>query len=100
MCAIGLGLVALLASGQDAQARPDTTRMACAQAYSLVNRSGAIVLSTGGHTFDRFVRHRGYCTQTENIEPAFVRTRNNRQCFVGYTCEEKTEEFPDQFGMR
>lgn len=76
-----------------AQARPDTTRMSCAAAQSLVSRAGAIVLSTGGPTFDRFVRHRGFCTPSERTEPAFARTLDNPQCYVGDRCLEKTNEF-------
>jgi hypothetical protein len=71
-----------------AQGRPDTSRMSCASARQLVSRHGAIVLSTGPSTFDRFVSNRSYCMPTEQTEPAFVRTTDNRQCFVGYTCRE------------
>ena len=79
-------LVAALAATQ-ALARPDTTRMSCDSARRMVTQSGAIVMDTGGHTFDRFVNHRGYCTPEETTHPAFVRSANDPQCFVGYTCE-------------
>jgi hypothetical protein len=46
------------------------------------------VLGTGGHTYDRFVHHRGFCLITETTKPAWVPTRDTPQCFVGYTCVE------------
>jgi hypothetical protein len=70
-----------------AQGRPDTTRMSCAAARAMVVRNGAIVMSTGGHTFDRFVSNGSFCTPLEQTEPAFVPDRTGRSCFVGYTCE-------------
>ncbi|MCC2097139.1 MAG: hypothetical protein KDJ29_09615 [Hyphomicrobiales bacterium] len=78
---------ATMALSAPAQARPDTTRMSCPAARDMVSRYGAIVMNTGGHTFDRFVSNRGYCTPQEDIKPAFVPDRNGRSCFVGYTCE-------------
>src|SRR3954451_17348236 len=44
-----------------AQNRPSTTAMTCQQAASLVYARGAIVLGTGGYTYDRFVRDRSFC---------------------------------------
>ncbi|MGE3646082.1 MAG: hypothetical protein AB7F96_19735 [Beijerinckiaceae bacterium] len=79
-----------------AQGRPDTTRMSCGQARAIVERAGGIVLSTGGHTFDRFVNNRAFCTMTEITKPAFVPTANNPQCFIGYTCEEFERDLPDR----
>lgn len=69
-----------------AQGRPSTVQMTCAQARALVARHGAIVLGTGGQTFDRFVAHRGFCPVTDVTQPAWVRSRDARQCFVGYRC--------------
>lgn len=70
-----------------AQGRPDTTRMSCAAAHAMVLRYGAIVMNTGGHTFDRFVSNGSFCTPLEQTKPAFVPDRTGRSCFVGYTCE-------------
>ncbi len=77
----------LLATSALAQ-RPSTVNMTCGQAAGLVAARGAIVLGTGGYTYDRFVHHRGFCLITETTRAAFVPTRDNRQCFVGYTCIE------------
>ncbi|SOR27355.1 conserved protein of unknown function [Methylorubrum extorquens] len=46
------------------------------------------MLGTGGPTFDRFVRDRSFCEATEIGRRAFVPTRDNPGCFVGYTCYE------------
>jgi hypothetical protein len=71
-----------------AQPQPNTTRMSCAAARQLVIQHGAIVLRTSPTTYDRFVTSRAYCMSTEITEPAFVRAADQRQCFVGYRCQE------------
>jgi hypothetical protein len=53
-----------------------------------VMANGAIVLGTGGQTYDRFVRDRSFCQYDETAEPAFVPSRDNRACFVGYRCRD------------
>ena len=85
-------LLAALSAPAQAQRRPDTTAMSCAAAQALVARSGAIVLGTGGSTYDRFVRHRGFCTPSESTEPAFVRSADSPACFVGDRCIEKRND--------
>ncbi|KLK92197.1 hypothetical protein AA309_15680 [Microvirga vignae] len=81
-----VGITALLQTGAFAQPRPLTTGMTCHQTKSLVTGSGAIVLSTGQHTYDRYVRSQAFCLQTEFAQPAWVPTADIPQCFVGYTC--------------
>ncbi len=76
-----------------AQARPSSQAMVCDQAQNLVRSRGAVVLGTGQFTYDRYVVHRGFCAATESVRPAWVPTRDNPQCFVGYTCREL--EFDD-----
>ncbi|HEY7386293.1 MAG TPA: hypothetical protein VH743_21750 [Beijerinckiaceae bacterium] len=94
--ALFLGLAAAcVVTSVAAQPRPSTVAMSCAQAAGLVASRGAIVLGTGGYTYDRFVAHRGFCLITEMTEPAWVPTRDTRQCFVGYRCKE-AEFFMDR----
>lgn len=76
--------------------RASTTDMACRQAQGTVARAGGIVLGTGGATYDRFVRDRGFCEVTEITTRAFVPTRDTPQCFVGYRCKEPGRG--DRFG--
>ncbi len=70
-----------------AQGRPSTLNMSCGQAQSTVLSRGAIVLSTGQHTFDRFVASQRFCTPDEEAVPTWAPTRDNPQCMVGYRCE-------------
>lgn len=69
-----------------AMALPNTTQMTCRQATTLVRTGGAVVLATSATTYDRYVLDRGYCPVEQVTDPAWVPTRDNRQCFVGYTC--------------
>jgi hypothetical protein len=57
-----------------------------------VVRSGAIVLGTGGPTYDRFVRDRNFCEPTEFTRAAFAPTRTDPRCFIGYTCYEPSAD--------
>ncbi|HEX2727022.1 MAG TPA: hypothetical protein VHN20_14480 [Beijerinckiaceae bacterium] len=87
--ALSLGLAAAcIVTSVAAQPRPSSVAMTCPQAASLVASRGAIVLGTGGYTYDRFVAHRGFCLITEMTEPAWIPTRDTPQCFVGYRCKE------------
>ena len=71
-----------------AQVEGSSTAMTCGQAAALVRSRGAVVLGTGGRTYDRFVSDRRSCQPTEDVRSAFVPTRDSRACFVGYTCYE------------
>lgn len=78
------------ASGAHAQNRPDTLRLPCAAAASLVRDAGAIVLGAGPNIYDRVVSSRAYCERDEQIEPRWLPARDTGSCFVGYTCERRT----------
>ena len=67
-------------------ARPSTLTMSCRQAQSLVANRGAVVLSTGRHTYDRFVAGPGYCATAEWAQSATAPTRDSPSCPLGYTC--------------
>ena len=83
-----LVLGAMPAADALAQGRPSTTGMSCTQAARLVAAQGAVVLGTGGQTYDRFVRDRSFCEPTEIARRAFRPARDNPSCLVGYTCYE------------
>jgi hypothetical protein len=72
-----------------AQPRHSTVAMSCSQAARLVASTGAIVLGTGGHTYDRFVSDGRFCLRSEATEAAWVPAGNTPQCFVGYRCKER-----------
>jgi len=80
-------LVLLLSQAALAQVRPQTPARSCAANQQSVRENGAIVLGTGGYTYDRFVAHRGFCQFDEYVEPAWVPSRDTPQCFVGYRCK-------------
>jgi hypothetical protein len=84
--------VLFAASAAHAQNRPNTVNMSCAQAQSIVTRSGAIVLGTGGQSYDRYVSSRAYCTPSEITKPAWVPTADVAQCFIGFRCEEYSHD--------
>jgi hypothetical protein len=75
--------------GAVAQPRLSTTAMSCNQAASLVSSRGAIVLGTGGYTYERFVSDHRFCLRTETTEPAWVGSGDTPQCFVGYRCRDR-----------
>jgi hypothetical protein len=83
-----LFVFASLIAVSPAYARPSTVQMNCAEAASLVSSKGAVVLSTGTYTYDRFVAHEGFCLLAEDAAPAWVPTQDDAQCFIGYTCDQ------------
>jgi len=85
-------VAAAIAAPAAAQSRPSTTAMSCAQAQASVRAAGAIVLGTGPDLYDRFVISRAYCTPSERTRPAWAPTRDDRQCFIGFRCEEMVQD--------
>lgn len=82
----GALLATLVAGAAQAQARPDTLALSCRDAAALVNARGAIVLGTGPNIYDRYVSQIRFCSGAEQLKAEWVKTRDNPQCFVGYTC--------------
>jgi hypothetical protein len=78
--------VLVLAGSPAAVARQSTLDMTCGQAARLVAGQGAVVLSTGPHTFDRFVVSPGYCAYGEYAYRRSAPTRDGR-CYLGYVCD-------------
>ncbi|HEV2512336.1 hypothetical protein [Bosea sp. (in: a-proteobacteria)] len=88
MTRILIALFALgLAGAASAQGRPQSPTLSCAANRQSVLANGAIVLGTGGFTYDRFVRDRSFCQFDETTFPAWVPARDTPQCFVGYRCK-------------
>ena len=78
-------LLLLIANAAEA-ARPSTLGMTCHQAQRFLASRGAVVMSTGQHTYNRFVISGGYCEVAEWTEPATAPTKDARHCPLGYTC--------------
>jgi hypothetical protein len=74
------------ASAASAQPRPSTERLTCSQARAIVASHGAVILNTGPHTYDRYVRDQGFCGLAEVAETVWERTADVVQCPVGYRC--------------
>ena len=67
----------------DAQSRrPDSRTMTCAQVQSMIDQRGAVVLSTGQYTFDRYVSNRNFCQHGEVLRRDYVPTKDNNKCYV------------------
>ncbi len=80
-------LLAFLAANPAFAQRPSTLGMSCGQARGIVFSQGAIVLSTGGHTYDRFVAAPGFCSLGEWARPATAPTTDTADCPLGYVCQ-------------
>jgi len=81
--AAGLALVP-----QEAAARPDAREMTCRQAQDLVRRSGAVVVTTGIFSYERFVSGKRWCENWETPRPATTRTSDAPKCAIGFKCVE------------
>lgn len=91
MKVIALTLILALNAGTAlAQSRPSTESRPCAASQRDVRTQGAIVLGTGGFTYDRFVRDRSFCQFDESLDPAWVPSRDKDACFVGYRCKSQS----------
>jgi hypothetical protein len=91
-------VLALLAYGTCAQAqqRLSTLNLTCGQAQQVVLARGAVVLSTGAHTYDRYVRDQSFCEFNETIKLAVVPSRDTPQCPVGYRCSTNLDFFSSE----
>jgi hypothetical protein len=89
---MALAAMAVLATAVAAEARPDTRAMTCGQTQNLIRQSGAIVLTTGQHTYDRYVSSGAYCAREEDPHSAYVKTKDASQCRV-LRCEPADDLF-------
>jgi hypothetical protein len=98
LIALCLALCLLLTVPLDAalaQSRPSTTNRPCSVNRQSVAVNGAIVLGTGGYSYDRFVANRSFCEFDEGVEPAWVPSRDMSSCFVGYRCKSRDRFWND-----
>jgi hypothetical protein len=78
-----------IGSGALAQSRPLTLQMSCNGARQLVASQGAVVLSTGPTTYDRYVAAVTQCVRGDTLDPAWVPTADTPQCSIGYRCVQR-----------
>ena len=81
-----LALVAVVAASVAHAQRPDARDMSCDQARALVAARGAVVLTTGQYTYERYVATAQYCSHGEVLYREWITTGDGEQCNVGYTC--------------
>lgn len=78
----------VFATTAEAQSRrPDVRKMTCEQVKELVKKTGAVVLTTGQYTYDRYVSNQFYCPSGMETKNAWVATSDTQKCLIGYTCE-------------
>jgi hypothetical protein len=82
-----LAAAAIALAATPAFARPDTRRMSCGQAQAYVRQAGAVIMSTGQYTYERFVSGMGYCGPLEETRLLTAPTLDNPRCRVGYICQ-------------
>jgi hypothetical protein len=82
---ISLALIVLATS---VQARPDVRTMTCSQAKSFVKKSGAVVMTTGKYTYERFVANGSSCRRNEGPSFAFTATKDKKNCRIGFVCKD------------
>ena len=75
-----------MAATAQAQPRVSTLNLSCRQGRAVVMSQGAVVLSTGPNTYDRFVSSPAFCAPGETTELVWVRTADTAQCPIGYRC--------------
>lgn len=83
-----------IATGAIAQGRPDSRTMSCAQVQDMIVQNGAVVLTTGQFTYDRYVATRQFCSHPYVPVLASVPTQDRAQCPV-YRCGEDLFQFDE-----
>ena len=98
MTRLPVSVLLLLAATAAAEARPSTLGMSCRQAQNLVAAQGAVVMSTGQHTYERFVAHPGFCMTAEWAHSATAPTKDSARCPLGYICNTAPPLWADDHG--
>lgn len=65
-----------------AQTRPDARQMSCPQVQEMIAASGAVVLTTGAHTYDRYVSTGLQCSMGESLAREYITTGDGNRCLV------------------
>ena len=78
-----------LASNASAQTQVEGRSLSCAQIAATVRNRGAVVISTGPYTYDRYVNGGQFCVRPEIPVPTWISTADAAQCFVGYVCRDR-----------
>ncbi len=82
-------MLLILASTGSAQTQFDGRSVPCAQIAATVRNRGAVVISTGPYTYERYVNSGQFCVRPEIPVPTWISTIDAPQCFVGYVCRDR-----------
>lgn len=78
-----IGMMTIMSGTADAQTRRvNALSLTCDQARSMISQQGAVIMSTGRNTFDRYVSNRSYCQVNEVAKSDFIPTKDNAKCPV------------------
>lgn len=83
-----------IASTALAQSRPDSRALSCDEVQGLIAGNGAVVLTTGEVTFDRYVASRQFCSHPNVPVLTYIASRDTNQCPV-YRCGDAQFPFDD-----
>ncbi len=90
-------VVFALLAATPAFARPDARTMTCASLNALIAREGAVVVTTGDFTFERFVASFQFCDSQTMLKSAYQATADDRRCVVNSVCGDRAYDFGDMF---
>ena len=86
-----LALFALaLLPGQLMAAKLDSRTMTCRDLSGIVDEQKSAVIYYAKSHYQRFYSYSGYCEERMSI-PAYLPTKDNPRCFVGYACSQVME---------
>jgi hypothetical protein len=85
MLAIPVIFLPVTNSTARAQAGLNAAATPCSALQSAVQREQAVIIRTGPSLYDRYV---SWCSPHLREEPAYLRTLDTTQCFVGYFCRQ------------
>jgi hypothetical protein len=92
-----IAIVAAVLATSPALARPDARAMTCGELNGLIVREGAVVVTTGTHTYQRFVASWGFCDPWEMLQPVYQSTSDQKRCVVYSVCADRPFDFHDMF---
>lgn len=85
-------IVLLAGTAAAAESRPDIRTMSCAEVRALVFQRGAVVVTTGDNTYERYVDDQLQCQPFDEIaDPAVATTLDNPECWVGSICRNRSD---------
>ncbi len=79
-------IIALAVASASAQARLDAPSSTCAALQGQIQQLRAAVVTTGPYLFKMYYADPSFCRGTRRAVPNYIATRDQRQCFIGYTC--------------